>query len=55
MAKRKPVIKTTNNTEEDCYVPGCYAQATKQTCVGIPKSNRCASCRKRKNHLGVED
>ena len=57
MAGRAKVVVTTNkkDSNEDCYVPGCYVHATKEECPGIPKSNRCASCRKKKNYLGGID
>lgn len=40
-------------TEADCFVDGCLRVSG--TCKGIPRSNKCAACRMKKNLLGVVD
>lgn len=55
-AERKKVKATLRNAQKDadCYVPGCY-NITVEPCEGIPFSNKCASCKKKKVFMGVED
>lgn len=50
--KEKPKATLRNKPyEEDCFVDGC--ERVPGTCEGIPKSNKCAACRLKKNLLGV--
>ena len=44
---KNPLVK------EDCFVDG--AKRASGECPGIPKSNRCAACRMKKNYLNVTE
>lgn len=50
---RPKAVLTKKQEEKDCFVGGCDT-AVKDKCAGIPKSNRCAACRCKKNYIGVE-
>ena len=50
--KVKAVLKNPP-VNEDCFVDG--AKRASGECPGIPKSNRCAACRMKKNYLNVTE
>ena len=52
-ARPKAILKD-KPVKTDCFVDGCIV-AIHDKCKGIPMSNKCASCRCKKNYLGVED
>lgn len=48
----KAFLKEKSGNTTDCFVDGT-AIAIHDKCKGIPKSNKCAACRLKKNYLGV--
>lgn len=48
----KAFLKNESVNNEECFVDGT-AIAIHDKCKGIPKSNKCAACRLKKNYLGV--
>lgn len=51
--ERPKAILKNKPDERDCFVDGC--EKVPGTCEGIPKSNKCAACRLKKNLLDVHD
>lgn len=52
MNRPKATLKE-KQKEKDCFVGGCNV-ALHDECAGIPKSNRCAACKCKKNYMKVE-
>lgn len=52
MTKRAKEIAKNENLMRTCFVDGC--KRVQETCKGQPGSYVCASCRLKKNYLGVE-
>ena len=51
--ERPKAILKNKPDERDCFVDGC--EKVPGTCEGIPKSNKCAACRLKKNLLDVHE
>lgn len=53
MANKVVAISRKNEESKDCYVSSCNT-AEREKCEGIKGAYKCASCRKKKNFLGIE-